>query len=131
MAEQATGTFEITSWDEHPYVEGDEGRKLTRASVTQHHTGDVDGDAAVEYLMSYQPDGTASFVTLQRFDGAVSGHRGTFVLQGEGGFADGVAQAPLRIVDGSGTDELAGIAGRGSFRAKGHDTEFSLEYELR
>ncbi len=126
----ATGTFEITSWDEQPYVEGDEGRKLTRASVTQHHAGDIDGDTAVEYLMSYQPDGTASFVTLQRFDGAVGGRRGTFVLQGEGAFADGVAQAPLHIVDGSGTDELAGIAGSGRFRAKGHDTEFALEYEL-
>jgi hypothetical protein len=130
MSEQATGMFEITSWDERPYVEGDEGRKLTRASVTQHHSGDVDGDAVVEYLMSYQPDGTASFVTLQRFDGAVAGRRGTFVLQGEGGFADGVAHAPLRIVDGSGTGELAGIAGHGHFRAKGHDTEFALDYDL-
>ena len=130
MTEQATGTFEITSWDEQPFHEGDDGRKLTRASVTQHHTGDLDGDAAVEYLMSYQPDGTATFVTLQRFDGAVAGRRGSFVLQGEGAFADGVAQAPLRIVDGSGTGDLAAISGGGSFRAKGHDTSFALEYEL-
>ena len=35
MSTHAQGTFEIQSWDEKPYVEHDDGRKLTRASVSQ------------------------------------------------------------------------------------------------
>src|SRR5215211_5872340 len=55
----AKGEFELTGWDENPYLEIGEGRKLTRASVTQDFRGDVAGTGAVEWLMSYQPDGTA------------------------------------------------------------------------
>src|SRR6187200_1325309 len=36
-------SFEIQSWDEQPYVEHDDGRKLTRAAVTRAFSGDLQG----------------------------------------------------------------------------------------
>ena len=71
--ETAKGEFELTGWDENAYLEVDDTRKLTRASVTQEFRGDVVGAGSVEWLMSYQPDGTARFVGLQRIEGTVGG----------------------------------------------------------
>jgi len=35
MSTEATSKFKIDSWDERPYLETSEGRKLTRADATQ------------------------------------------------------------------------------------------------
>ena len=58
----ATGSFEVKHWNEGPYEEFDEVAKLTRAEVEQSFTGDVAGDGAAQWLMSYRKDGTAHFV---------------------------------------------------------------------
>ena len=44
--------------------------KVSHASVQQSFTGDITGDSNVDWHMYYAPDGTASFVGLQRIDGA-------------------------------------------------------------
>ncbi|GGA76724.1 hypothetical protein GCM10011369_18290 [Neiella marina] len=48
------GTFQITGWDESPYEEHADGSKKTHAKITQQYTGDLQGTASVQYLMSYQ-----------------------------------------------------------------------------
>jgi len=126
----ATGTFDIKSWDEETYEEIDGGGKLNRAHVIQTFLGDLEGEGTVDHLMHYRDDGTATFVGLERFTVTLGGRSGSFVVQGEGSFDGSVAEGPWTIVDGSGTRELVGIRGRGGFRAKGHDTAYTLEYEL-
>jgi len=131
MGERATSTFEIRNWDENPYAEFDGGRKLTRARVTKTFQGDVEGEGAVEYLMMYREDGTATFVGLERIVGRVHGKAGSFVLQEEGTYEGGAAKVMWRVVPGSGTGELKGIRGEGRFVA-GHEPRhpFALEYEI-
>ena len=94
-------TFEIEKWDESP-VEEWEGGKLTRASVTKRYSGDVEGDAVLEYVMAYRPDGTAAFVGIERISGSAGGRMGALVIQQVGNFADGAATATLTVVGGSG-----------------------------
>jgi hypothetical protein len=108
-------TFEIKSWDEEPFDEADGVAKLTRASVTKEYSGEADGTAVTEWLMAYQPDGSAVFVGLERITGTIAGRQGSVVLQHLGTFADGVAKAELTVLSGS--DELTGAAGRGTFVA--------------
>jgi hypothetical protein len=132
MSTRATGTFKIKGWDEKPYAELEGGRKLTQASVKQSFAGDIEGDGAVEWLMSYRPDQTADFVGLQRIVGQLGGRSGSFVLaQTDGTFDGTVAKGRLSVVPGSGTGELEGLRGRGEFSAPhGGEPSISLEYEF-
>ncbi|MFN2484804.1 MAG: DUF3224 domain-containing protein [Candidatus Limnocylindria bacterium] len=127
----AHGQFELASWNEETYEDLDGGGKLTRASVTQTFSGDVTGDGAVEWLMAYRADGTAHFVGLQRVRGAIGGRTGSFVLETSGDFDGKLATWTCSVIEGSGTGELEGLRGRGSFGApKGPKASFELEYEL-
>ena len=124
------GDFQISSWDENAYHEL-EGRRLTRASVSQRFDGDIAGDGAAEWLMAYQADGTARFVGLQLVDGEVAGRRGTFVLETSGEFDGGMARWEASVVPGSPTGELAELRGRGRFEAPhGSEASYELEVEL-
>ena len=124
------GSFRVGSWDENAYDERD-GRRLTKASVTQQFEGDVAGEGAAEWLMAYHADGTARFVGLQLVDGQVAGRRGTFVLETSGEFDGRVARWEASVVLGSSTGELADLSGRGRFEAPhGSEASYELEVEL-
>src|SRR5580704_5160202 len=94
------GGFQIASWDENAYDERD-GRRLTKASVTQ------------------------------QFEGEVAGRRGTFVLETSGEFDGRVARWEARVVSGSSTGELAALSGGGKFEAPhGSEASYELEVDL-
>jgi hypothetical protein len=126
----AKGSFEVTSWDEETYEERGSA-KLTRAQVGQRFQGDVAGDGAAQWLMSYRPDGTARFVGLQRVTGEIGGRKGSFVLETIGDFDGSVAKWDASVVEGSGADGLEGLTGGGSFEAPmGSTASFTLDYQL-
>jgi uncharacterized protein DUF3224 len=131
MKQQANAQFAIKGWDEKPYHESAGQPKLTRASVTKSYTGDISGDANVEYLMMYRSDGTATFVGLERVVGTIGGRSGSFVMQRTGVFEDGQAKESYSVVPGSATGELQGLRGEGA-SSVGHGMEhpFTLSYEL-
>jgi hypothetical protein len=127
----AMGRFAIKNWDEKPYSEGNNQPKLTRASVTKTFTGDVEGESQVEYLMMYRPDGSASFVGLERVTAKIGGKAGTFVMQRTGVFENGQAKESYSVIPGSGTGDLRGLKGNGSTSVgKGMEHPFQLSYEL-
>ena len=132
MTTKAESIFQITGWDEKPYSEGDGQPKLTRASVTESYTGDIEGDGAVEYLMIYREDGSASFVRVERLNVKIGGRSGSFVIQGDGSYTKATgAEGPIKIIEGTGTGDLKGIKGEGSFSAKGGPKgSLVLEYSL-
>ena len=127
---RANATFQVTNWDEKPFDEIDGGAKLTRATITKAFLGDIEGDATVEYLMVYRPDGTATFVGVERISGKLGEKSGSFVLEHVGTFEKGTAKATCRVVSGSGTGELTGLQGEGSFEAEGREAPFVLDYEF-
>jgi Protein of unknown function (DUF3224) len=131
MSTHAKGTFEISSWDENPYVELDGGAKLTRASVGQAFSGDLEGEGSVEWLMCYREDKTADFVGLQRFVGRLGSRSGSFVMRTQGTFDGEKAAGELSVVAGSGTEELGGITGAGAFVAPhGSTPSVDLDYDF-
>jgi hypothetical protein len=131
MSTHARGTFEISSWDENPYVELDGGAKLTRASVGQAFSGDLEGEGSVEWLMCYREDKTADFVGLQRFVGRLGSRSGSFVMRTQGTFDGEKAAGELSVVAGSGTEELGGITGAGAFVAPhGSTPSVDLDYDF-
>ena len=131
MKQNASARFAIQSWDETPFGEGEGLPKLTRAIVKKTYTGDIAGEAHVEYLMMYRSDGSASFVGLERVVGSLGGRTGSFVLQRTGVFEGGQAKESYSVVPGSATGELRGLVGEGT-SSVGHGMEhpFALSYEL-
>ena len=115
MQEHISATFEVSSWEETPFDEAIGVAKLTRASVAKTYTGDIDGTSITEWLMAYDPDKSATFVGIERVRGTIAGRNGSLVLQHVGTFENGVATAKLVVV--SGTNELKGASGSGSFKA--------------
>ena len=112
MSTHAQAKFEVQSWDENTYEELDGDAKLTRASVGQGFTGDLEGDGSVEWLMCYREDKTADFVGLQRFVGRLGGRSGSFVMQTQGSFDGTEAKGSLAVVERLGH--------RGAGRHHGH-----------
>ena len=131
MADHAEGVFEVTSWSEEQ-AGGLEGTpKVTIASIGQHFTGGIEADTIVDTVMTYRPDGTAAFVGYQRVLGRLGDKTGSFVLQGVGTFDGKEARTALEVVDGSATDELAGLRGKGiSVAPMGSTGTYSIDFEL-
>ena len=131
MSTHAQAKFEVQSWDESTYEELDGDAKLTRASVGQGFTGDLEGDGSVQWLMCYREDKTADFVGLQRFVGRLGGRSGSFVMQTRGSFDGTEAKGSLGVLAGSGTEELSGITGTGTFAAPlGSTAAVELDYDF-
>ena len=72
----------------------------------------------------------ASYVGLIHFEGKVGDKTGTFVLEDVGTFHEGTARSVLKIIDGSGTDGLKEIQGRGNYWADKENNQFELEYSF-
>jgi hypothetical protein len=131
MTAQARGNFKVQSWDEDGYAETGDGGKLTRASVKQKFSGDIQGEGAVEYLMAYREDKTAHFVGLQHVAGRLGDRSGEFVLETAGTFDGQVAKGDWKVVPGSGTGDLRGLRGEGGFSAPhGPDAAVTLDYDF-
>ena len=131
MSTHAQAEFEVQSWDESTYEELDGDAKLTRASVGQGFTGDLEGAGSVEWLMCYREDKTADFVELQRFVGRLGGRSGSSVIPPHGTFDGTEAKGRLAVVERSGTEELAGITGSGAFAAPlGSTASVELDYDF-
>jgi hypothetical protein len=125
-----TTTAQVTSWKEDTYQEL-EGGKLTKATVTQELTGDIEGSTSIDYLMCYAADGTARFIGQQEISATLAGRTGSFVVHSQGSFEGGVAAGTMSVVAGSGTGGLAALAGSGTFKSIDQTTmSMVMEYEF-
>jgi hypothetical protein len=131
-SQHAAGTFTVASWDEDTYQDLAGQEKLTKARMGFRLTGDLAGDLVSDSLMYYREDGTAEYTGLQRFTGQIAGRSGTCVMIADGGYNGGEARSSWRVIRGSGTEDLAGLAGSGvSVAAAGQPGgTYSLDYEL-
>ena len=127
----ANATFQVTGWDEQTFVELDGDGKLTEASVQQAISGDIEGTSDVRWLMAYTAADQAEFVGVQTVTGSLANRSGSFVLRSVGTFDGKQAVGELTVVEGSGTGDLAGISGTGTFEAPMGDTAtVTLDYFL-
>ena len=130
-------TFTPVAWDEKMYEQPTPPTKLTKASVKFDYSGQMQGQGLVEYIMFYASyddrdphKASAEYVGLINFKGTLDGKAGTFVMEDRGTFSAGSAESTLRILPGSGTDQLAGISGGGTSKATQSASECELNVEL-
>lgn len=115
MTVRVKAEFQVTSWEETPFDERTGVAKLTEALVSKDYSGDIDGTSNTKWLMAYEPDGTATFIGLERIRGTIAGKHGSLVVQHIGKYENGSADAELTVV--SGTNELKSVSGSGDFTA--------------
>lgn len=128
---KAKGSFEVKSFNEDTVEDRGDGATLTHAWGEQAFSGDIEGDGAVHWLMSYRPDGTARYVGLQRIKGAIGGRNGSFIIEATGDFDGKASKGSWAIVPRSGTGGLDAISGTGTFRAPGGpNATYELDYRL-
>jgi Protein of unknown function (DUF3224) len=126
---RATAVITVRTYEPAAYDESAEGLALTRIHVEEGFSGDISGDGVVEFLQAARPDGSASFVGIERVTGAVSGREGTFLLQDAGTVKDNIVSGDWFVIPGSGTGGLAGLRGEGGFRANlGEGAQVHLDY---
>jgi hypothetical protein len=124
-------TYAVTSWDEKPVMELDDGSKMTRASVTGTYEGDLEGEGRWESVMWYRPDGSASYTLIEHIDGRIGERAGSFVVRARGTFDGKEARSSLVVVPGSATGGLEGMTGEGTLVAPlGPKGTVELEVEL-
>lgn len=130
MINTAHAVFSAKTWDEKPYVEIETGRKLTRAQATYVYTGELEGEGSVEYLMAYRPDGSGSFVGIERIVGRLGGRSGSLIVRHTGMFGVHSVNTHWEFLPDLGTDALAGVRGGGELQLAGQGPyPFHFEYQ--
>ena len=124
-----TGRIQVKTYVSKPYDEPPNGPKLVRVSVTEVFNGDIAGKGTVQFLQAVRPDGSASFVGLERVVGKVHGLSGSFILQDAGTLKAKKVNGTWFVVPGSGTGQLKGLRGEGGFTADlGQRAKITLDY---
>jgi predicted ATP-dependent Lon-type protease len=125
------------TWDEERVGEVEGAHAVARATFTTEWAGEIAGTSTCWLLISYvdgDPDKPETLVgpyTGYELVTATIGERsGTFVLAAKGAHTGGVARTEVSVVEGSGTGELAGIRGSGSYAADAMEYVLELDYEL-
>ncbi len=127
----AIGKITVKTYDPTVYDTVDGGPDLVRVSVTETFHGDIEAAGSVEFLQVMRADGGASFVGLERVVGTLAGRAGSFVLQDNGTVANAKVRGEWFVVPGSGTGELTGLSGEGSFEADlGEGAAIRLSYRF-
>jgi hypothetical protein len=117
MSRRSEGTFEVLGFTPaavEPAVEVTTALQLGVAAMEKRYTGEVDGTSATWFVGGQGADGAGTYVALEAFAGTLDTLAGAFVFvhaastHGEDRYGEFFS-----IARGSGTDELAGIAGTG------------------
>lgn len=124
------GTFKGKSWDETPYDEAEALPKMARAEVTNSFAGDIEGESTQQYLLAYQDEDSANFVGMERVTGRIGDREGSFVLQQNGTYENGIAKGEWFVVSGTGTGSLTGLRGSGGFQADHEGATYTLDFEI-
>lgn len=109
--------FEITGWDDRPWDEVD-GATASHVTVRKTYTGPMAGTGVAQLLTVVTPVGPVSYTAVERVTAAFGERRGSFVMThgsgpGQPSTDDDGRTAPVTILAGTGTGDLARITGNG------------------
>src|SRR6476469_7201243 len=134
-----TTTVTITgkSWDEERVGEVEGPHAVARATFTTEWQGEISGTSTCWLLISYVDGDPAKPETLvgpytgyELAEARIGDRSGTFVLAAAGDHRGGVAKTEVTVVERSGTGDLAGIRGSGSYAADAMEYSLKLDYTL-
>src|SRR5262249_37615212 len=129
MSTHAKGSFEVKLTQQ-------EGRESAGAPAVGHMSidkqfhGDLEGFSVGEMLTAGSETGAAAYVALEKVSGTLHGRSGTFVLIHNGLMQPETQQLTITVMPGSGTDQLAGLAGKLMINIIDKKHFYDFEYTL-
>ncbi|MFP3988761.1 DUF3224 domain-containing protein [Streptomyces sp. E11-3] len=133
MPIRTTGQFTFANWEEKALAPSETFPRLAHASVTNAFSGGLEAaDTHCQYVIAYVTENTGTFTGMELVAGSLDGREGTFVLEERGSFDAGGTECAFEVVPGSGTGELAGLRGSGSFTYKHGEASvpYTFDYEM-
>ena len=127
----ATGPFDVKLAPQ-PLSSVADRSGLGRMSIDKRFHGALEATSTGEMLSAGNPAaGSAGYVAMETVRGMLDGRAGSFALQHSSTIAGGVPAQSITVVPGSGTDALAGLAGRMVVEiAPGGAHSYRFEYTL-
>lgn len=115
-------TVEVARYDKAVLDTADaSGLAIVETRLVEKFTGGITGEGVATHLRLEREDGTGTLICYERVTGAVEDRHGAFLLEASGSMEPKRrVHGRWKIVDGSGTGELVGIAGFAEFWAR-HD----------
>jgi len=130
MPQVGQGSFEVKTAPLPP-DDATAATSIGRYSLDKVYRGDLEGASAGEMLGAGNPaNGTAGYVAIEQVTGTLHGKSGSFALQHFGSMHAGQFDLNVRVVPGSGTRNLEGIAGTLTITIAGGKHSYALEYTL-
>jgi len=130
MTRHAEGTFDVKTTP----LAADEalaGTQVGRYSLVKQYHGDLDAISKGEMLGAGDlAKGNAGYVAIEQVNGTLQGHTGSFALQHVGAMEGGKYKMSVMVVPGSGTGELAGIAGTLTITIAAGEHSYAFDYTL-
>ena len=112
--EHIVADFEVAEWEPAQYQVEGTNSELSTVRARKIFEGGIVGTSVADLLMAGN-DAGAGYVASEVFAGRIAGREGTVVIQ-HWGLAEGSATASSgHIIPGSGTGQLAGMAGQAVF----------------
>ncbi len=135
--QHATVRVTGTSWEEKRVAEAGPAHAVASAVFTTTYAGDIDGESTCALLIAYV-DGDPSdphslrgpYTGYEQVRGTLAGRSGTFVLAATGEHSGGVARTEVQVVPESGTGQLSGLRGAGSYQADAMEYTLRLDYDI-
>jgi hypothetical protein len=111
MTNRAKGTFDVKVIPQP--ADAAAGGPFSRLFLDKQFHGDLEATSKGQMLgAGTAVEGSAGYVALELVNGTLSGRRGSFILQHNGTMKKGVPSMIVTVVPDSGTDQLAGLAGK-------------------
>ena len=130
MEQQAKGEFEVKRSVEPSCDMGDDVM-AGHFRFDKRFQGDLDARSVVHMLaVATDVAGSAAYVAIERLSGTLQGRSGTFFMQHNGVMTRGAPSLWLTVVPDSGTDGLAGIAGRMAIEITEGRHIYTFDYTL-
>ena len=132
---KARGTFTVTKFQPiRPAITESiiTAMPVSVSTMEKTFSGEISGRSKTVFTAAFdQSSGVGSYVAMESFEGTLAGRAGTFnFLHSASTKGSDRANEFLAIVEGSGTAELAGIAGSGRM-AVDADGSHHLEFDFR
>jgi uncharacterized protein DUF3224 len=130
MTRHAEGTFEAKTTP----VATDEvlaGTAIGRFSLVKQYHGDLEGPSKGEMIAAGElAKGNAGYVAVEQVTGTLHGRTGSFALQHTGTMEGGAYKLTVTVVPGSGTGDLAGLAGTMTIVIEKGKHSYTFDYTL-
>lgn len=130
-AMHATGHFDVKVSPQTPDNPQAQASGLARLSLDKQFHGDLDAASQGEMLAAGDGTTSGAYVALEKVSGKLHGRSGSFVLVHRALMVDGTPQEwTVTVVPGSGTGELAGLAGAMTIAIADGRHGYELAYTL-